>query len=156
MNCKNWGLHGGEYRSSELKVHMHISTLRPPRIWTLKMEAVRSSETFVSNHHTPRGNNSENHDFWKYFHVPLKCQLCLTQVLWSTLQSIAYIWYLHYRLWQIQSTVFLYWIRLTYTILVFAEWHKLGLLIHNVRGCIQKFPDWPPGAWTANVTALCH
>jgi hypothetical protein len=25
-----------------------------------------------------------------------------------------------------------------------------------VRGCIQKFPDWPPGARTANFTALCH
>jgi len=26
----------------------------------------------------------------------------------------------------------------------------------NTRGCIQKFPDWPPGAITANGTALCH
>jgi len=26
----------------------------------------------------------------------------------------------------------------------------------NVQGCIQKFPDWPPGARTANGTALCH
>jgi hypothetical protein len=26
----------------------------------------------------------------------------------------------------------------------------------GVRGCIQKFPDWPPGARTANGTALCH
>jgi hypothetical protein len=25
-----------------------------------------------------------------------------------------------------------------------------------VRGCIQKFPDWLPGARTANGTALCH
>jgi hypothetical protein len=25
-----------------------------------------------------------------------------------------------------------------------------------IRGYIQKFPDWPPGARTANVTALCH
>jgi len=25
-----------------------------------------------------------------------------------------------------------------------------------VRGCIQKFPDWQPGARTANGTALCH
>jgi hypothetical protein len=23
-------------------------------------------------------------------------------------------------------------------------------------GCIQKFPDWPPGTRTANGTALCH
>jgi hypothetical protein len=25
-----------------------------------------------------------------------------------------------------------------------------------VRECIQKFPDWLPGARTANGTALCH
>jgi hypothetical protein len=25
-----------------------------------------------------------------------------------------------------------------------------------LRGCIQKFPDWPRGARTANGTALCH
>jgi hypothetical protein len=25
-----------------------------------------------------------------------------------------------------------------------------------VRKCIQKFPDWPPGARTANGKALCH
>jgi hypothetical protein len=24
------------------------------------------------------------------------------------------------------------------------------------RGCIQKFPDWPPEAKTANGTALCY
>jgi hypothetical protein len=29
-------------------------------------------------------------------------------------------------------------------------------LLHEIRGCIQKFPDWPPGARTANGTALCH
>jgi hypothetical protein len=31
--------------------------------------------------------------------------------------------------------------------------------IHNkneLQECIQKFPDWPPGARTANGTALCH
>jgi len=26
----------------------------------------------------------------------------------------------------------------------------------TVRGCIQKFPDWPPGKRTANDTAICH
>jgi hypothetical protein len=26
----------------------------------------------------------------------------------------------------------------------------------HIRGCIQKFPDWLPGARTANGTALCH
>jgi len=25
-----------------------------------------------------------------------------------------------------------------------------------VRGCIQKFPNWPPGARTVNSTALHH
>jgi len=25
-----------------------------------------------------------------------------------------------------------------------------------IRGCIQKFPDWPPGTRTANGPALCH
>jgi hypothetical protein len=26
----------------------------------------------------------------------------------------------------------------------------------KIRGCIQKFPDWPPGARIANCKALCH
>jgi len=26
----------------------------------------------------------------------------------------------------------------------------------GIGGCIQKFPDWPPGARTANGTPLCH
>jgi len=26
----------------------------------------------------------------------------------------------------------------------------------DVRVCIQNFPDWPPGARTANGTALCR
>jgi hypothetical protein len=26
----------------------------------------------------------------------------------------------------------------------------------ELRGCIQKSPDWPPGARTANGTTLCH
>jgi hypothetical protein len=26
----------------------------------------------------------------------------------------------------------------------------------GIGGCIQKFPDWLPGARTANGTALCH
>jgi hypothetical protein len=28
--------------------------------------------------------------------------------------------------------------------------------IWDIRGCIQKFPDWPPGTRTANDTGLCH
>jgi hypothetical protein len=27
---------------------------------------------------------------------------------------------------------------------------------HDIRRCIQKFPEWPPGVRTANGTALCH
>jgi hypothetical protein len=30
-----------------------------------------------------------------------------------------------------------------------------NIAIH-IGGCIQKFLDWPPGARTANGTALCH
>jgi hypothetical protein len=26
----------------------------------------------------------------------------------------------------------------------------------DIRGCIQKFPDWLPGARTANGIVLCH
>jgi hypothetical protein len=38
------------------------------------------------------------------------------------------------------------------------EWTKLHQNRNDddIRGCIQKFPDWPPGARTANDTALCH
>jgi len=25
-----------------------------------------------------------------------------------------------------------------------------------IGGCIQNFPDWPPGTRIANGTALCH
>jgi hypothetical protein len=30
------------------------------------------------------------------------------------------------------------------------------LFTYNLQGCIQKFPDWLPGARIANGTALCH
>jgi hypothetical protein len=30
------------------------------------------------------------------------------------------------------------------------------ILLRHARECIQKFPDWPLGARTANGTALCH
>jgi hypothetical protein len=29
-------------------------------------------------------------------------------------------------------------------------------VLHDLRGFIQQFPNWPPGARTANDTALCH
>jgi len=35
--------------------------------------------------------------------------------------------------------------------------HRLERLsVMYVRGCNQKFPDWPPGASTPNGRALCH
>jgi hypothetical protein len=30
------------------------------------------------------------------------------------------------------------------------------VITRDLRGCIQTFPDWPPGARTANGTSLCH
>jgi len=30
------------------------------------------------------------------------------------------------------------------------------ILHEEDRECIEKFPDWPPGAKTVNVTAFCH
>jgi len=35
-----------------------------------------------------------------------------------------------------------------------ASWSS-GLSVY-LGWCIQKFTDWPPGARTANGTALCH
>jgi hypothetical protein len=38
--------------------------------------------------------------------------------------------------------------------------HRVGIncfiIIMHVRRCIQKFPDWLPGARTASGIALCH
>jgi hypothetical protein len=34
--------------------------------------------------------------------------------------------------------------------------YKFVLEFIVICGCIQKFPDWPPGARTANIMALCH
>jgi len=33
---------------------------------------------------------------------------------------------------------------------------SLNRLLQWIRGCIQKFPDWPPGTRTTNGTAFCH
>jgi hypothetical protein len=38
---------------------------------------------------------------------------------------------------------------------VSTDHHVIGILI-IIRGCIQKFPDWPPGGRSANSTDLCH
>jgi hypothetical protein len=37
-----------------------------------------------------------------------------------------------------------------------AETSAVGKIFTDVGGYIQKFPDWPPGARTANGIALCH
>jgi hypothetical protein len=37
-----------------------------------------------------------------------------------------------------------------------AECHSFDFTELRIRGCIQKFPDWPSGARTASDTALCH
>jgi len=34
--------------------------------------------------------------------------------------------------------------------LKFITWHNC------IRGCIQKFPDWPPRTRIANDEVLCH
>jgi hypothetical protein len=31
-----------------------------------------------------------------------------------------------------------------------------SIYLLNIRGCIKKFPDWSPGARSANGTVLCH
>jgi hypothetical protein len=33
---------------------------------------------------------------------------------------------------------------------------RVGEFTVVIRGCIQKFPEWPPGVRTVNGTALCH
>jgi hypothetical protein len=44
-----------------------------------------------------------------------------------------------------------------YSIKLFRETSgRMEQVSNLVRGCIQKFPDWPPEARTANGTALCH
>jgi hypothetical protein len=43
---------------------------------------------------------------------------------------------------------------------VFIAWclvkHMDNITFNFIGGCIQKFPDWPPGARTANGTILYH
>jgi len=34
--------------------------------------------------------------------------------------------------------------------------YRSFICISHIWGCIHKFPYWPPGARTANDTALCH
>jgi hypothetical protein len=35
-------------------------------------------------------------------------------------------------------------------------WYIFVMRHNHIRGCIQKFPDWPHGARTANGAALSH
>jgi hypothetical protein len=39
-------------------------------------------------------------------------------------------------------------------ILQYRDVQNFGSL--GTRGCIQKIPDWPPGARNVNGTAFCH
>jgi hypothetical protein len=46
---------------------------------------------------------------------------------------------------------------------IIQSFKMLNQLLYNtvnpnnvLRGCIQTFPDWPPGVRTANGTDLCH
>jgi hypothetical protein len=40
---------------------------------------------------------------------------------------------------------------------IFETYGQISTVIKdNIRGCNQKFPDWSPGARTANGIALCH
>jgi hypothetical protein len=34
--------------------------------------------------------------------------------------------------------------------------NNIRMDLKEIRGCIQKLPDWPPGTRTANGTSLCH
>jgi hypothetical protein len=36
------------------------------------------------------------------------------------------------------------------------DWRRLWMCVCAIRGCIQKFSDWPTGARTAHGKALCH
>jgi hypothetical protein len=45
--------------------------------------------------------------------------------------------------------------RICKLIIVPGYWFNKPLTC-NIRGCIQKFPDWPPGARIAIGTAPCH
>jgi hypothetical protein len=36
------------------------------------------------------------------------------------------------------------------------KWRKWPWSVPKIRGYSLNFPDWPPGARTANGTALCY
>jgi hypothetical protein len=43
-----------------------------------------------------------------------------------------------------------------HSITVFGSTSSAFVVSVQIRGCIQKFSDWPPGARTTNGRALCH
>jgi len=45
---------------------------------------------------------------------------------------------------------------LSVLLLIFVTTGNVWRFSRIIRGCIQKFPDWLPGARTVNGTALCH
>jgi hypothetical protein len=42
------------------------------------------------------------------------------------------------------------------SVILYIRYPVASLIRNSIRGCIQKFPDWPTGARTASGTALCH
>jgi hypothetical protein len=38
----------------------------------------------------------------------------------------------------------------------YNSFNSLNMFVYDIQGCIQKFPDWQPGARTTNDTALCQ
>jgi hypothetical protein len=32
----------------------------------------------------------------------------------------------------------------------------IAIILRTIQGCIQKVPDWPPGARIANGTCFCY
>jgi len=56
------------------------------------------------------------------------------------------------------SAVQIVWIWLVHCIfwIISLGSDDVNILVVDIRGCIQKFRDWPPGTRTTNGTALCH
>jgi hypothetical protein len=83
---------------------------------------------------------------------------CVSFQCWSTCTNSTGVW-------ELSSVVLTKYVSISQrtgsVLLLVVTDLALGLAIsvsevERIRRCIQKFPDWPPGARTANCTALCH